>query len=216
MIIRQKLGILHVLIYHLRDIGHRTLMEDQNENKNDENGKQKFINMRNRLKEKRQKFNRIRNVNLSDQKEQKNKFVTEIMPTHVQNNKNQKHSFLEYSFGYSFFYHKFYEKNENKNQRILGGINKKFEDANNFRDAPKSYSFKDWFISPKYKSMREEVVDNNYLTLEQFKKETKKASININSLHGKNMTANAFFELIYEIKEGLNICINHMLSVLLS
>eukprot|EP01084_Bolivina_argentea_P295845 509467_1 len=29
------------------------------------------------------------------------------------------------------------------------------------------------------------------------------------------MTANAFFELIYEIKEGLNICINHMLSVLL-
>eukprot|EP01083_Nonionella_stella_P296671 1007760_1 len=89
-----------------------------------------------------------------------NKFVTQLLD-HDEDDCKHNH-YTSYSFGVRFYYHKYY-KNNNTKQEILPGTRDNIESGNNHIDA--SYSYASWFVSPKHKTMKDEVFNTRSSSL---------------------------------------------------
>eukprot|EP01083_Nonionella_stella_P251190 866918_1 len=125
---------MHINKYHLTDIGLRTITHNANDN--DEHH-QVITN--------RKRFNQIRNDNVKS-----NKFATQVFDHDEDDNKYSHYT--PYSFGVRFYYHKYYKNNDTKTEMLPDDM---VERGNGHINT--SYSYSSWFVSPKYKTMKDEV-----------------------------------------------------------
>eukprot|EP01083_Nonionella_stella_P115369 341989_1 len=141
IIIQQFIDQAHINKYHLTDIGLRKHHAKQSTKQ---------------LIQKRMRFNKIRNDSAKS-----NKFVTQILD-HDENDSEHNH-YTPYSFGVRFYYHKYYKNNDAK-EEILPGTKGILEYGN--RHISGSYSYSSWFVTPKHKTIKDEVLNatNNRLT----------------------------------------------------
>eukprot|EP01084_Bolivina_argentea_P038134 70527_1 len=201
LIIQQILEQIHIIKHHLIHLGMRYI-----ENGNDE--QPQILMMRKELLIKREKFEKITNRKQS-------KFVTYILEKETEekyDDENNKESMVEYGFGFRFFYHSYYKNKQIKQEQIPGAIKGLIDYGNAAINS--SYTFKEWYISPTYGSMKEEVLVK-YLCIEQFNHEAEKAALKLSAYKHSIKGSPKRFEIIYSMKEGTVITIKHILSLML-
>eukprot|EP01083_Nonionella_stella_P045222 121539_1 len=196
VVIQQFLDQLHINKYHLTDIGLRSI----GNNANDNDGYHQVIANRKR-------FNTIRNDGAKS-----NKFVTQILDHDEDDSKHNQYT--PYSFGVRFYYHKYYKNNNTKQERLPGARGMP-EQGNMHINT--SYSYSSWFVSPKHKTIKDEVLNDakHGLTMIQYENTVLKAMMKHKAMSGTIKGANYKWKIVYEIPEGSPIRMKHILAVLL-
>eukprot|EP01083_Nonionella_stella_P311323 1109703_1 len=196
VVIQQFLDQLHINKYHLTDIGLRSI----GNNANDNDGYHQVIANRKR-------FNKIRNDSVKS-----NKFVTQILDHDEDDSKHNQYT--PYSFGVRFYYHKYY-KNNNTTNEMLPGARGMPEQGNMHINT--SYSYSSWFVSPKHKTIKDEVLNDTKhgLTIIQYENTVLKAMMKHKAMSGTIKGADFMWKIVYEIPEGSPIRMKHILAVLL-
>eukprot|EP01084_Bolivina_argentea_P006060 11455_1 len=218
MIIQQILDQMHIIKYHLVDIGQRYFENKEAESKKSTTKKssdfhKRFIKMRNTLMKKRKIFAETTHYQILN-----SKFVTKL--TQLQDAQIQFRIHTDWSScyqnGFKFYYHQYYKHKDVTTEYIPGAPRGAFDSGNVWVNP--NYTFQEWFIYPKYKSLKQEFLQNAYviLTNEQYKYELKKAELKLNSYHGKKIRgSNKRYEIVYNHKENSRITINHILSIVI-
>eukprot|EP01084_Bolivina_argentea_P273635 466159_1 len=208
IVIIKMLDILHNVLYHTFEMGLRCKINKLNEIKsdNDECDLSKTIHaMKKEINVRKKYFMSIRpdmnnNKNNKKQTNINNKFVTNIM------NDDRSDSMVSYSYGVRFYYHDYYKDNENEREVVPG--------TDLTEHGNKGYSLKDWYIPAKYKSFKDELLNNNIFILQlyQFNNTQQKAILKLNKF--KQMKSNEYFENVTKIKKGSVITNKHIMSIL--
>ena len=119
----------------------------------------------------------------------------------------------KYSFGKRYYYHDYYKNNKTKKEILPGTDDRMPEEGN------KGYCYNDWYIAAKYGSLEEEVLNNSIcrLQLYQWKITITKATFKWNKLKNKDIvnTARFWWEIVYGIKKGSLITLDHIIALLL-
>eukprot|EP01084_Bolivina_argentea_P038276 70775_1 len=213
VVISQFLDALHIVKYHLFDIG---LKYNMDVNDTDE----KLQNMMIELQEKRQIFNKLRkDIKPNAKNKFPNKFVTEIiLEEEEKSNDEQKNNDQQqqksYGFGFRFYYHNYFKNNKNTKEEIPGGFG--MHDFGNTSINP-AFTFKQWYIVPKYKDIKQEVLNsiNHKLTMIQYENTLKKATMKYNALKKNIRGAVAIWANVYGIPQGSSVTLNHIFALLL-
>eukprot|EP01083_Nonionella_stella_P066227 174197_1 len=129
---------MHINKYHLSDIGLKSINKKDKEN----DGYCHVIAKRNL-------FNKMTNYCAKA-----NKFVTQVLD-HADDSK--QNNYAQYSFGVRFYYHEYYKNNHTK-QEMLPGTRDMYENGNMHLDT--RYSYASWFVSPKHKTIKDEVLND--------------------------------------------------------
>eukprot|EP01084_Bolivina_argentea_P077179 139910_1 len=117
--------------------------------------------MRDSLRQKRQIFNKIRQD--TNENTNANKFVTQIMNTdekkqHDCDEEEEENITASYRFGVRFFYHQYYKTNQTKKEQVPGAFSDMIDYGNTFINP--SYRYCDWYITPKHRTMKLEVLNS--------------------------------------------------------
>eukprot|EP01083_Nonionella_stella_P201915 738171_1 len=80
-----------------------------------------------------------------------------------------------------------------------------------------SYSYSSWFVSPKHKTMKDEVLNakNSRLNIIEYEITVQKAMMKHQAMSRTIKGAEIRWEIVYEIPAGSSIGIKHILAVLL-
>eukprot|EP01083_Nonionella_stella_P165565 551086_1 len=112
---------------------------------------------------KRDTFSKIRkDISMANDKSigYANKFVTQMV-NEVDDEDDNKNEFAQYGFGIRFYYHPYYRHNESTREQIPGAPDGCIDGGNSNRWLlAHLYTFSDWFVAPIYKSMKDEVLNN--------------------------------------------------------
>eukprot|EP01084_Bolivina_argentea_P119995 212733_1 len=209
ILIRQMLDQLHIIKYHLLDIGHRYILPNAMTNfcfhdicENQQN----VIEIRKDLLVKKTKIEQNKDL----QHTMHSRFVTKLS-----SNDDMKNEFVEYQFGFRFYYHDYYKSN-NKTTEEIPGSNLYGKGGLTDNGNP-GYMYKDWYITPKYKSMKEDVLQNScvVMTIEQYQFEMQKCVMKLNGWKRFMKRSSKFYVFVYGINEGTCITVNHILSVMI-
>ena len=79
------------------------------------------------------------------------------MTVAIEDDDNQKDNIPLYWSGIRFYYHRYYQYNTNHQEKSQGMLNEKY---GNIRINPK-YKYCDWFIEPKHKNIKEELMNDD-------------------------------------------------------
>eukprot|EP01084_Bolivina_argentea_P138051 243134_1 len=199
----QMMDILHIIKHHSIETGLR-----QNEDINEENIKQ----IMKQLKQQSDKFNAIRQDRPNNTHVQ-NKFVT-TMYEEAEEHKDEQTIINSYSFGYRYYYHEYYKNNTGK-QELIPGAPHLLDETNALIDP--EYRYCDWYITPKYKNLREEIIDGTdvRLTKEQFNYEFKKAKLKHAAYKRSIKGTDETWQKVYQLEKGSQITPKHIISLLL-
>eukprot|EP01083_Nonionella_stella_P187872 691328_1 len=196
VVIQQFLDQIHINKCHLSDIGLRyDAHSDTKDNTAD---------MYRQVISKRKRFNKLRNDHVNTSKS--NKFVTQVLVEDC--------NYTPYSFGVRFYYHKYYANNKSKGE-ILPGTTAAMESGN--MHISNSYSYSSWFVAPKRKTMKDEVLNgpNHSLTIIEYENTVIKARMKHKAMSRFIKGAVKLWEIVYRIQAGTMITMKHILAVLL-
>eukprot|EP01084_Bolivina_argentea_P091660 164971_1 len=161
--------------------------------------------LQNKLKAKRNNLCSIR----GDERIKHNKFLTNFKNSDeqihlLQNNDEETKDTenavkeIEYSFGVGYYYWDYYKNNH---------------DIDIIRNYGTGYKYSDWYIPRKYSSMKEEIL--NELDIKQYNFTQNKAQkLLIDWKYLKNITSRNDKGLYYNIKQGIGLSYDNLMSVL--
>eukprot|EP01084_Bolivina_argentea_P186112 320854_1 len=192
IVISQILDCVHNLIYHSYDMGYKL---DQETKQNDLDFKydETITEIMAIIRAKKDHFAGIR-LDISDENIiNKQRFVVQV------SNK--------FCFGFRYYYHSYYKNNHKTSEMFENGM---YEVGNT------GYCYNDWYIDAKYKSLKDELLNNKILALhyKHLENTVTKATIKWQTLRHNNI-ANDAWQLIYNIKRGSFITVNHVMAILL-
>eukprot|EP01084_Bolivina_argentea_P141304 248324_1 len=196
----QFLDALHVVKYHLVDLGLRHIPTH---------------NASTDLTEQRKLINK-RRADLNINKVH-SKFVTEIFNKESEEKNDdctQDTKMHHYSFGYRFYYHNYYQNNTQRDGAIPGTNGGMFDYGHSMSNP--CYTFGDWYITPKYKSMKIEILNSNSkkLSMIQYENTLTKAVLKYNAFKRNIDGAVFYWRIVYGIQDHAPITILHIFSVL--
>ena len=189
VVIQQALDILHICHYHMMDLGFR--FESDN---NGDSFMTKLIAM--------QKIGDIIPNNFI--KSSAAKFITHVAEEdEAENNANdstKKKKYPSYSSGVRFFYHDYFKQNQNRTVCLpdVGAM----ENGNIILNG--RYTLGTWYISPKYSSLRQEILQGaqNKLSMIQYINTVESTAYKFAALRENIRGAAHFWELLYGIEKG--------------
>eukprot|EP01084_Bolivina_argentea_P261850 442665_1 len=213
IVINQIIDQIHIVKYHLIDLQLRYISKaarSENQDEKHDNNHQQLSIMRNEILTRRSIFNKIRgDLPSNDTQKQPNKFMTEILD----DAKQQGDIHAQYSFGFRYYYHDYYKNNRNRQEMVPGCT---FPDECNVL-IQKDYKYCDWYIAPKYTSMKVELLEGTHpiLSMIQYNNTYIKASMK-HSAYKKNMrVAGKTWQIAYGIKKRSVIQLRHVFAVML-
>ncbi len=157
---------------------------------------------------KRKSFQRI----FGNENENKNdshcRFVTETL-TDGDLKKRQL-----YSFGFRFYYHEYYRHNDNV-MEVLPGSDNNCDKTN--AEFGKMLPARFWFITPKYKSIKDEVLNNEMccLSITQFNDNLINARLKLEANKHNLSHPHQTFLTVYNIRKDQQASIHHILGIVL-
>ena len=113
-------------------------------------------------------------------------------------NSNDKYG--EYAQGIRFYYHSYYKNNDARSE-LLPGSN--LHDGVNATMNP-SYKYKDWYIAPKFKSLRDEILHGakNTLSIIEYENTLEIAKYKYKYCINNINKAISLWDIVYGIKRG--------------
>eukprot|EP01084_Bolivina_argentea_P006910 13050_1 len=116
-----------------------------------------------------------------------------------------------YSAGFRYYYWTFFENNTNTKTVIYtNDKGKSWRDRGNV-----GHRFCDWYIPPKYGSIKEEVVGGVGIAFDEYNTEYLKAHTKLEGEYCKKMKANEFWDTTYGIKHNDPVQHIHILAIML-
>ena len=216
VVIQQILDIIHICRYHMIDLGFRVFHDKTQYDQQD-----KFTSIRNKIIAKRQGLKSIHSNISTDNNNNNNNHIHNLavsssskFMTHVfdDNDDEKDGKYPQYSSGIRYYYHDYY-KNNNTRKEIIPGTRGDLERGNAMING--KYKFSTWYIAPKYKSLKVEVLEGaeNKLSIIQYENSMKTALSKFNS-YGKHIQkATLRWEQIYGIKRGSIITLDHIIAI---
>eukprot|EP01084_Bolivina_argentea_P197049 337733_1 len=122
----------------------------------------------------------------------------------------------EYSFGVRFYYHDYFKNNEQVHYAYADGAR---DDVNSQTSVHGIIKLKDWYIEPKYKNMKEEVLNckESALPLIEFLHTLKNSIFKLKAFK-QTVTINSpypdYYKEIYGIGTNAPITLNHIIAIL--
>ena len=229
VIIQQLLDQMHLSRFHLIDLPMRVEIDDGAEEKQSQKRLTNISKLRKSLATKRANFNEMRKntsrITAESQTHRQNipnKFVTEIyekdedeeIKTDELNDNIDRYP--QYWSGIRFYYHKHYKYNINRTELLYIHGTAPGEERGNIHISGE-YRFCDWYIEPKYESMKQEVLQGNNSSLSsiEYINTYKKAQYKHKAIGPNVRGAFPLFAMVYNIKTGSAITMKHILSLLL-
>eukprot|EP01084_Bolivina_argentea_P219393 372113_1 len=162
--------------------------------------------------------------NYFERLEKQNKYINDemsfldgISDSDTDSNSEEKNDndniYGNYSFGIRYYYHKYYKNNNTKREKIPGTSN---TDGGNTH-INHSYTYGDWYIFPKYNSLKDEITigAENKLTIFTYNQTLIKAQYKFNAFKNEIKVTYKKWVNIYNIPVGSIITLSHILSVLM-
>eukprot|EP01084_Bolivina_argentea_P102907 184352_1 len=213
IVTQQLLDRVHCHYFHTFDIGYRLKQKEKEHITNDdvkiskENENSAFdstvFKIGRIIENKRNKHRNIQSLERLNNKN--NKFTTGIMKSSSTDNR--------YSFGYRYFYWNYYKDNDDPYDDAHHSSGIVFEERAKANDGTQ---VKSWYISKKYKNLKEELLTNAICTLATKEVDIVilKAAIHLRTDHCKRMKCERIKSTeCYEIKQDAPIASNHLVAM---
>eukprot|EP01084_Bolivina_argentea_P138862 244379_1 len=207
---------IHCYFLHTFDVGFRlksTKLINENRNNDITFSNKYFICVQKHLKNRE-------NVLLNNSKTRLSKFVTSVKTENKCNDNDAKNDHDEnpsvnaYSFSYRFYYWKCYENCYEivPHIRHLVAVTKKMDNYG----YDKAYKFSDLYVPPKYKNLMQELLHNNIYSIDAYKWNIiqQKANQYLHTNNVKQLRSKKHWSLDYQIDDGTQICIHHLITVI--
>eukprot|EP01084_Bolivina_argentea_P038903 71915_1 len=199
---------VHLIKYHLVDIGVRTFRNQENDTNLTNHG---LKQRKNELIHKRTSFDLLIN-----NKNTHNKFLTNVCARmdDTKNNDDYSKNISKYSFGVRFYYHQYYKHNTKQSEPLplFRPGPSMIDGVNHFLNP--LYRYCDWYIHTKYSSMKSEVL-NSDMSLIQYKHNLIKAQQKLKQNRSHFRKPHHGFLLAYNIGKDQPISLNHILAIVL-
>eukprot|EP01083_Nonionella_stella_P145637 456721_1 len=214
VVIQQFVDQMHINKYHLTDVGLRHIKNDENDRAvvtETDIAKPDWAPVYLDVIAQRKRFDKM----MKNDRTKSNKFVTKVLEHDGNDSYSKDSNYTPYSFGIRFYYHKYYQNNSTKCEVLPETKPAVFEFGNAHINS--KYSYSSWFVSPKHKSMKDEVLNatNHSLTIIQYENTVMKAIMKHKAIRGTIKGAGSLWKVVYEIPKGSRISEQHILAVLL-
>eukprot|EP01084_Bolivina_argentea_P013318 24967_1 len=214
IVIRQLLDQIHVIKYHLVDLGLRYNHDTDDSMNDDYSSNKKLRRIKNDLTKLRR--NTLNAINCRDvDAGNSNKFITTILNEENKNNEqseSENKPYSPYSFGVRFYYHEYYRNNKKKRELLPGT---EILDTSNY-SINKKYTYASWFVPAKFQSVKEEVLTGPHsISKIEHDNTLLKAQLKFKALANQIKGANGMWEVVYRIGKDSKITLKHIYSVLL-